>query len=145
PSLCHGVMTSVSSQISAPSLRSLTHPRVMKQILLRVAPMVAEVFLCERLEPRRVQSWRPGKISFPEHPLDPDIDREGTKTLVGKEHHTISNLRAHARQLAQTHPKIEIGQLREFLKIDTADRDQTRRCQQIFVTITKRALAQFLF
>src|SRR5262249_55210314 len=51
PSLCHGGTNSVSSQISARPLRSLTHPRVMKQILLRVPPMVAEVFLCERLEP----------------------------------------------------------------------------------------------
>src|SRR5437764_1115578 len=79
---------------------NLRHSRVMKQILLGVTAMVAEVSLCERSQPRGVQSSRPGKILFPQHPLDPDVDRKGAQALVSKEHHAISNLRAHARELA---------------------------------------------
>jgi len=62
--------------------------------------MVAKVSLCERLEPGGVQSSRPRKILFAQNPLDPDVDRERAQPLVGKEHHTISNLRAYAGQLA---------------------------------------------
>src|SRR5438874_2215184 len=51
--------------------------RVMKQILLCVTAMVAEVLLCERPKTCRVQSSRSRKILFPQHPLDPDVDREG--------------------------------------------------------------------
>src|SRR5438105_11178571 len=75
-------------------------PRMMKQILLCVTAMVAKISLCERLEPGGVQSSRPRKILFAQNPLDPDVDRERAQPLVGKEHHTISNLRAYAGQLA---------------------------------------------
>src|SRR5256714_14613362 len=82
----------------------------MKQILLGVTAMVAEVSLCERSQPRRVQSSRPGKVLFPQHPLDPDIDRKGAQALVSKEHHAISNLRAYAWQRTQPRTKIDIRQ-----------------------------------
>ena len=83
------------------SCLSLTHSRVMKQVLLGITAMFAKVFLCERPQPCRVQFSRPRKILFPQNPLDPDVDRERAQALVGKEHHTISNLCAHARQLAK--------------------------------------------
>src|SRR2546430_8126475 len=54
-------------------------PRVMKQILLGVTAMVAKVSLCERSQPRGVQSSRPRKVLFPQHPLDPDVDRKGAQ------------------------------------------------------------------
>src|SRR2546430_15612410 len=84
----------------SPSLQCFCLPRVMKQILLGVTAMVAEVSLCERSQPRRVQSSRPRKVLFPQHPLDPNVDRKGAQALVSKEHHAISNLRAYARQRA---------------------------------------------
>src|SRR2546430_3264328 len=74
--------------------------RVMKQILLCVTAMVSKVSLCERSKPRGVQFSRSRKIPFAQYPLDPDIDRERAQPLASKEHHTISNLRAYARQLA---------------------------------------------
>ena len=88
--------------------------------------MVAEVLLCERLKPLGVQFSRARKILFAQDPLDPDVDREGAQSLVGKEHHTISNLRAHARQLAQSRAKIDIRQCCQPLKIEIAARNRPR-------------------
>jgi hypothetical protein len=83
---------------------------MMKQILLRITAMVPEVSLCERSKARRVQFSRPREILFAQNPLDPDVDRERAQPLVGKEHHTISNLRAYAGQLAQSRAKIGIAE-----------------------------------
>ena len=116
---------------------------MMKEILLCVTAMVPKVSLCERLEPRGVQSSRPRKILFAQNPLDPDVDRERAQPLVGKEHHTISNLRAHARQLAQPRAKIDIRKRGQLPKIDISIRDQASRGQQIFRAITERTFAQF--
>src|SRR5438874_873349 len=101
----------------------------MKQILLCVAAMFAEVSLCERLQPRRVQFSSSRKILFAQNPLDPDVDRKRAQPLVGKEHHTISNLRAYARQLAQPRAKIDIGKRSQLFKIDISVCDQSRRRQ----------------
>src|SRR5262245_49659157 len=117
----------------------------MKEILLGVTSMVSEVFLCERAKPGGVQSSRSRKILFPQDSLDPDIDRECAQALVGKEHHAISNLCAHARQLAQSRAKIDIRKRGELFKIDIAACDQSRGCEQIFSAITKRALPKLLF
>ena len=114
----------------------------MKQILLGIAAVFPKVLLCERAQPRCVQSSRPRKVAFAQDPLDPDIDREGAQTFIGKEHHTISNLRAHARQLAELGPKIDIGKPAPFFQIDFARPDASRRRQQILSAITERASAQ---
>jgi hypothetical protein len=117
------------SALPLPLNLRLIRPRVMKQILLCVTAMVPKVSLCERSKPSGVQFSRPGKIVFAQHPLNPDVDRERAQPLVGKEHYTISNLRAYARQLAQPRPKIDIGERRQLLQIDISARDQPRRCQ----------------
>src|SRR4051812_22112554 len=51
-------------------------PCMMKQILLRVTAMFAEIFLHKLTQLQRC--WFPfsRKILFPQHSLDPDIDRE---------------------------------------------------------------------
>src|SRR5262249_28147950 len=69
--------------VTLPAGLCLTLAGVMKEILLGVASMVAEVFLCERPQPGGVQSSRPRKILFSQHPLNPDVDREGAQPLVG--------------------------------------------------------------
>ena len=102
---------------------------MMKQILLCVTAMVPEVSLCERSKPRGVQFSRPREIAFAQNPLDPDVDRERAQPLVGKEHHTISNLRAHAGQRAQPRAKIDIGERSQLLKIDISACDRARRRQ----------------
>ena len=70
--------------------------------------MVSKVSLCERAKARGVQFSRPRKIAFAQNPLDPDVYRERAQPLVSKEHHTISNLRAYAWQLAQPRAKVDI-------------------------------------
>src|SRR6267143_2638620 len=60
----------------SPSLQRLVHARMMKQILLCVTAMVAEVLLCERQAAGGVQSSRPRKILLAQDPFDPDVDWE---------------------------------------------------------------------
>ena len=81
----------------------------MKQILLGITALLAKVFLCERLQPRRVQFSSARKILFSQHTLYPDVDRERAQSFVSEKHHTISNLRAHARKLAEPLLKVVIG------------------------------------
>ncbi len=71
--------------------------------------VLRNTFRKKRVSVARVQFSRPRKIFSSQHALDPDIDREGAEAFVGKKHHTISNLRAHAGQRAQLCPKIGIG------------------------------------
>src|SRR5205807_85755 len=122
-SLSNGGRPNLRRTGRSPSLQCFNSPRMVKQILLCVTAMVAEVSLCERTKPRRVQFSRPRKIVFPQDTLDPDVDWECAQPLIGKEHHTISNLHAYARQLAQTPTKIDIRQDRQFFKIDTTRRN----------------------
>src|SRR2546426_11785273 len=109
----------------------------MKEILLCITAVLGKVFLCERLQPRRLQFSSPRKIRFLQNALDPDIDRERPQTFVSEKHHTISNLRAHARQLAKAFVKIEIGKRRPSVQINLAARDQARRIEQVLSPITE--------
>src|SRR5712691_4616638 len=116
----------------------------MKQVLLRVTAMCPEI----RFRKHTQSLWRhfsfPRKIFLSQDPLDPDVDRECAQTFVGKEHYTISNLRTHARQLAELFAKIDIEKRRPGIEIGRARTDEPRGRQQIFRAITKRAFAQFL-
>jgi hypothetical protein len=103
--------------------------------------MGSEVFLCERSQPCGVQFSRPREILFSQDPLDPNVDWERAQPLVGEEHHTISNLCAHARQLTQAHVKIGIRQHRHLLKVNFAGRGLSGRHQQVFRAITKCTFA----
>src|SRR5947209_9580547 len=51
-------------------------PRLMKQILLRVPAVFAEIGFGELAKPLRVHLPSTRKIMLPQHALDPDIDRE---------------------------------------------------------------------
>ena len=48
------------------------------------------------------------EILLSQNTLDPDIDRKSTQTFVGKEHHTIGDLRADAPKFAELCAKIGI-------------------------------------
>ena len=63
--------------------------------------MVSEVGVAKRTELSRRHLAFLGKVILLEDPLDPNVDREGPKSLVGKEHYTISNLYAYTRELAK--------------------------------------------
>src|SRR5467141_2054923 len=79
--------------------------RVMKQVLLRVSAVFAEIGLGKvpQLLRRHFLSMR--KIALSQNPLDPHVDRECAEPLVGKKHHTICDLRPNAGQRAQFLPK----------------------------------------
>ena len=78
---------------------------VMKQILLGIPPMLSEIGLAKSAELRRRHFSFSGKVFLFQDALDPDVDRKRPEPLVSKEHHTISNLRAHAGQLAEAGPQ----------------------------------------
>src|SRR6266571_5917768 len=117
-------------------------PRVMKQVLLRVASVLTEIRFRKLAQSPSRQLTRPRKISFPQDALDPDIYRKRAQAFVSEEHHTISNLCAYARQLAQRRAKIDIGKGVYFLKVDISVRDQPCGGEEVFRAITERALAQ---
>ncbi len=75
-------------------------PRLMKQILLRVPAVFAEIGFGELAKPLRAHLPSTRKIMLPQHALDPDIDRECSQPLIRKKHHAICNLRPHAWQRA---------------------------------------------
>src|SRR5215475_2520122 len=72
-------------------LNSRSHPRVMKQILLRVSAVFAEISVGELAQPVQGHSLSPRKIMLSQHTLDPDIDRECSQPLIGKKHYAIGN------------------------------------------------------
>src|SRR6266571_4863960 len=117
---------------------------MMKQVLLRVTAVVPEIRFRKRAQPL----WRhfsfSRKIFLSQDALDPDVNREGAQTFVGKKHHTISNLRTHAWQVAEVFSKIDIGKCRPGIEIGRARTDKPRSRQQVFCAVTKRAFAQFL-
>src|SRR4029077_4731648 len=61
-----------------------TDPRVMKQILLRVATVFAEVRFRELPQPLRAHFLSTRKIILPQHALDPDINRECAQPFIRK-------------------------------------------------------------
>ena len=86
-------------------------------------------------------SW---KIFLFQNALDPHVDRKCLQPLVGKKHHTISNLRAHARQLTQTSSQSFVGELPPLFKIDLAGGDEVRRSEQILRPVTECTRPQVL-
>ena len=80
----------------------------MKQILLSVSAVFAEVGLSELAETvcRHFPSTR--KVMLPQHALDPDIDRECSQPLIRKKHDAICNLWAHPWQHAQLLSKLGV-------------------------------------
>ena len=123
-------------------MSSRRQPRVMKQILLRVPAVFAEISLGELPQPLRAYFLSTRKIMLPQHALDPDIDRECSQPLIRKKHHAICNLRSHAWQRAQLFSQLGIRELRPSPEIRLAGADEPRRRTQIFGAIAKLAIAQ---
>ena len=94
------------------AISSRSHTRIMKQILLRVPAVFAEVRFRELPQPLRRHFPSTRKIMLPQNALDPDIDRECSQPLIRKKHYAICNLRPHARQRAQLFSELGIGQRR---------------------------------
>src|SRR5437660_12204558 len=113
----------------------------MKQVLLRVTAMCTEIRFRKHTQSLPRHCSLPRKILFFQDAFDPDIDRECAQTFVGKEHYTISNLRTHARQLAELFSKIDIGKRCPGIEIGRARTDELRGRQQVLCAVTKRAFA----
>ena len=109
----------------------------MKQILLRVTAVWSEVGFAKGAQLRFGRFSVSGKIFLFQNTLDPDVDRKRSQPFVGKKHHTISNLRAHARQLTQTRSQCFIRELTPLLKIDLAGGEEARRPEQILRPVTE--------
>ena len=81
---------------------------MMKQILLRVSAVFAEIGFRKLPQPLRGHFPSPRKIVLPQHALDPDIDRECSQPLIRKKHYAVCNLRSHAWQRAQLFSELGI-------------------------------------
>src|SRR6266480_2881098 len=129
-----------SRGISRATPVSTVHPRMMKQVLLRVPTVFAEICLGELAQPLRGHFISTRKITLPQHTLYPYIDRECSQPLIRKKHHAICNLRPHAWQCAQVFSEVSIRQHRPRFEIRFAGADEPRRLAQVF-----GAIAEFAF
>ena len=81
----------------------------MKQVLLRITGVFAEIGFAEFTELPRRHFLSTRKIMLSQNPLDPDVDWECAEPVVGKEHHAICDFRADARKVAKFFSKIDVG------------------------------------
>src|SRR5437667_8355 len=116
------------------------HSRVMKQILLGVATMRAEINCGEIRQHLSSHFTFPGKISFTQDSFYPNINGECCDAFVGEEHHTIRHFHPHARELAQLLPQLSVRERAPRIQISIPGRDALRRFQQV-----SRAIAQPAF
>ena len=89
----------------------------MKQVLLCIPAVFAEVRFGKFAQPLRCDLLLPREITLSQDPRDPDIDGECAEPLVAEKHHAICNLRSHARQGAQVFSKLGIGKCRPRIQI----------------------------
>ena len=92
----------------------------MKQILLRITAILAEMSFRKCAELLRLYFFLPMEIFLPQNALDPDVNRESAQALIGKEHHAISDLRPDTWQRAELFSKIRIGKRRPCFEIGCA-------------------------
>jgi hypothetical protein len=119
------------------------HSRVMKQILLRVATMCAEVICSEIRQHLSGHLAFPGKIFFAQNSFDPNINGECCDSLVGEEHNAICHFHPHARELAQLLPQLSVGERAPRIQIRLPGRDALGRFQQVSRAIPQPAFSQF--
>src|SRR6267143_3243831 len=86
------------------------HSRVMKQILLRVATVCAEIIRNEFRHCLGGDFSLPHKISFAQDSFDPNINGECGDSLVGEEHNAIPYFRPYTGKLAQFLPQLALGE-----------------------------------
>jgi hypothetical protein len=95
PACLMKLINRVTSRFSLPR-----HSRVMKQILLRVATMCAEI-ICNEIRQHLSSHFAfPGNIFFAQDSFDPNINRKCCDSLVGEEHDAICYFHPDARELA---------------------------------------------
>src|SRR5439155_11165224 len=81
------------------------HPRVVKQVLLRIAPPRPETCRRKLLQPFQ-RHPPPRKVQSAQRLHHPDIHRERVLKTAGKQQNAIRNLPAHARQPHQRRPRL---------------------------------------
>ena len=99
----------------------------MKQVLLRVPAVFAEISLGEQPQALRSYFLSAGKIMLLQYTLDPDINRECAQPLIRKKHNAVCNLRPHAWQRAQLFSEFGISMYRPRLETRWAGADEPRR------------------
>jgi hypothetical protein len=119
------------------------HSRVMKQILLRVATMWAEIVCSEIRQHLSSHFAFPGKIFFSQDSFDPNINGECCDSLVGEEHDAIRHFHSYAGEVAQLLPQLSVRERAPRIQIRLPGRDALRRFQQVYRAITQRAFSQF--
>src|SRR5688572_29047875 len=93
---------------TSPGLTTCVPPplaRMMKEILLRIATVLAEIGVAKGPKLLRCHLLPPGKVFLLQDALDPNIDRKRAQPLVSEKHHAISHLRADPWQLAKFRPQ----------------------------------------
>jgi len=115
---------------------------MMKQVLLRITGVFAEIGFRKFTEPLCRDLLLAREITLSQNPLDPDVDWECVQPLVGKEHHAICDLGSHAGQRAYVISKLAIGKRRPCFEITFAGPDELRSGAQAFGAITERAFTQ---
>src|SRR5437588_9975214 len=118
------IISHIAGPNNLPAARVLA--RMMKQILLRVASVFAEIPVAKFAEFERGDLSLPRKILLLEHSFDPDIDRKCAKPFVGEEHHAVRDLCPHARQLAKPRAQLPIRQLAPCFEVRFATRHESR-------------------
>src|SRR6202011_3269351 len=118
---------------------------MVKQILLRVASVVAEIFGRKRAEPRRCRFSFPGEILFSQDTLDPNVDRECAEALIGKKHNAVGDLRSDTLECTEVRLQFCIFQLRPLFESNILGSNYSRRVEKILCPIAEGALPQFLF
>src|SRR5438876_11617972 len=103
---CFVIIFNETDQSSDFAISLPCHSRVMKQILLRVATMCAEIICSEIRQHLSSHFASPGKIFFAQDSFDPNVNGECCDSLVGEEHDAISHFHPHARELAQLLPQL---------------------------------------
>src|SRR5437764_13990688 len=87
------------------------HSRVMKQVLLRVATMCAEIICSEIRQHLSSHFASPGKIFFAQYSFDPNVNGECCDSLVGEQHDAIRHFNPHALGLAKSLPQLSVREL----------------------------------
>src|SRR5437762_3117331 len=117
------------------------HSRVMKQILLRVATMCAEIICSEIRQHLSSHFASPGKIFFAQDSFDPNVNGECCDSLVGEQHDAIRHFHPHARGLAQLLPQLSVRERAPRIQIRFPGCDKLRRFQQVSRAIPEPAFS----
>ena len=71
---------------------------MMEKILLSVTSVGTKMLCAEALKPLQCDRAFAGKITLPQDPFDPDVDRERPEPLIPKEQYAIGDFLSHPRQ-----------------------------------------------